>query len=444
MSRRPNPASRSAPSGKAKLPTGPKVGRDGKVEVGCPQCGAEYRVAADKLDSKIECAECHRVFFAKSTAGKKVRPPDYTKAYVGFGILAVAIVGLMVAMSGGTPEPKKAPAVYVPKPPEHSVGTHPRTAQLVKWAQAVASGNRLVLQTHSDLKALGAHLGLANADAEAVLKDLQTNEATRYLRELVCDSGALASEADMTASSGKGVIYLTPKAGDATWQKSTRGELELSFTTEGEQVKVGSWTVKLPPMRKAGVADPSRKPGIEVNKDISKPEVATFTDSAGTRTVNESKPAAVPHWSKATPEQQKMADEVVAALILSANPEAPGTVFNRALARVVSMEDRKAVVPRVLNAMFELYGDVIGNHPKLTQLNAGLKSFTGFSVNYEVLGSGDAAKDKADRESKIRQWFAFWYRYANDLGKWFEEQETFEVTPPEQPKTAEPAKKPAK
>ena len=75
------------------MPTGPKVGRDGKVDVGCPQCGAQYRVAADKLDSKIECADCHRVFFAKSTAGKRVAAPDYTKAYIGFGVLAVAIVG---------------------------------------------------------------------------------------------------------------------------------------------------------------------------------------------------------------------------------------------------------------------------------------------------------------------------------------------------------------
>ena len=51
------------------------------------------------LDSKIECTECHRVFFAKTTAGKRVQAPDYTKAYIGFGVLGLVIVGIFVAMS---------------------------------------------------------------------------------------------------------------------------------------------------------------------------------------------------------------------------------------------------------------------------------------------------------------------------------------------------------
>ena len=427
------------------MPTGPKVGRDGKVDVGCPQCGAQYRVAADKLDSKIECADCHRVFFAKSTAGKRVAAPDYTKAYIGFGVLAVAIVGLFVLMSSGDNAPKKPnTTANVPKPPEHSVGTHPRTAQLVKWAQAVGTDNRLVLQTHSDLAAIGKQLGLAKSDADSVMKELQTNEATRFLRELVCDSGSLAGEADMSATSGKGYIYLTPKAGDDTYQKTARGELEVSFATEGEQIKVNAFSIKMPPLRKPGVADPGRKGSIQVVKDIAKPDEQTITDSAGTRKVAVSKPAPVPHWSGATPEQQKMADEVVAGLLKSADPEAPGTVYNRALARVVTMEDRKAVVPRVLNAMYELSSDVNANHDKLVQLNGGMKNFTGFSVNYEPKGSGDAAKDKADRESKIGQWFAFWYRYGNHLEKWVETDESFEVTPAEPPKATDPPKQPAK
>jgi hypothetical protein len=385
------------------------------------------------------------VFFAKSTAGKRVQAPDYTKAYVGFGIGAVALIGLFVVMSGGGDAPKKPPTVAAaPKTPEFTVGTHPRTAQLVKWAQAITANNLLVLQSHSDLGAIGKQLGLAKTDNDSVLKELQTHEQTQWFRDLVCDSAALASDADMSAASGKGYVFLTPKPGDTNFQKNARGELEVTFSTDGEQIKVTGWTMKLPPVRKAGAPDPNRKGAINVVKEIAKPEEQTITDSGGTRKVAVSKPAPVPHWSGATPAQQKMADEVVAALIKSADPEAPGTVYNRALARVVTMDDRKAVVPRVLNAMYELYSDVNANHDKLVQLNGGMKNFTGFSVNYEPKGTGDAAKDKADRESKIGQWFAFWYRYGNNLEKWVETDESFEVTPETKPGEAKDAKKPAK
>ena len=60
------------------------------------------------LDEKIECSECHRVFFAKSTAGKRVAAPDHTKAYIGFGVVIVAIIGLFaISGSGNSAPPKK-------------------------------------------------------------------------------------------------------------------------------------------------------------------------------------------------------------------------------------------------------------------------------------------------------------------------------------------------
>ena len=90
MARRRSSASRrsSSASSGARSPSAraPRARTDGKVDVQCPQCGAAYRVGQDMLDQKIECADCHRVFFAKSTPGRRVQKPDYTKAYVGLGI----------------------------------------------------------------------------------------------------------------------------------------------------------------------------------------------------------------------------------------------------------------------------------------------------------------------------------------------------------------------
>jgi len=368
------------------------------------------------------------VFIAKTTAGKRVAAPDHTKVYVGFGIGALALIGIFALMSGGGEPKKKAEPPPVVKAPAFGRGSHPRTAMLVKWARAIGDDNRLVMQTHSDLPALATVLALPpGSEAEAVLKALREHEATRFLRELQCESGELMSDADMTDSSGKATLYVTAKAGDDTWLAKFSGELEVTFKMDGEQVKVSGLSVRKPPVRNPMKPDPSKQTYVP-NKDIAKPTDIEITDSAGTRKVRESQPAAVPHWAKSTPAQQKKADDTVALLLQSADPEAPGTLFNKATMSVQAVDDKKAVVPRVLNAMFELYPDVMANNIKLSQLDRALRAWTGFGVNYDPADTGDAGRDKAARESCIRQWFAFWYRYANgELKEFLETEESLEM-----------------
>ncbi|CAN0498904.1 unnamed protein product, partial [Discosporangium mesarthrocarpum] len=173
---------------------GPRARTDGKIDVSCPQCAAQYRVTSEMLESKIECSECHRVFFPKTTAGKRVAPPDYTKAYVGFGVAAVVIVGLFIAMSGSnTPTNTNNNTVRKPVEPVYSRGDHPRTHQLVAWARSISDNNQLVLSTHTDMPALAKSLGVANDKLE-VIKVLQEGDQGRYLRDLRCDSATLDSE----------------------------------------------------------------------------------------------------------------------------------------------------------------------------------------------------------------------------------------------------------
>ncbi|MFY9343595.1 MAG: hypothetical protein WAT39_13955 [Planctomycetota bacterium] len=407
----------------------PRPRSDGKVDVSCPQCGVQYRIASDKLDSKIECQECHRVFFAKTTAGKRVAAQDNTKVYVGFGIGAVAVIGIFIAMSSGggeKPKPKPPPA---PAAPQFSRGDHPRAAALVKWTQAIGTENDLIWQSHTDAAAIAKEQGFTATDPTALLKEMKATKAagaTSYLCEMVCGSGSLLTDADMDAPAGKGVVYLTPKPGDESYKKDTRADIELSFRIDGTQLKVTGYKVTYLPVRGPKWIDPSRIAYVP-NKDIARPDEVEISDSAGKRKVKESKPAAVPHWDKATPAQQKLADDTVAAILEAADPQAPGALFNKATAKVRSIEDRKAVVPRVLNAMFELYGDVNGNNAKLTLLDKAVAGWTGFAVNYTALDSGNPAQDKADRESCIRQWFAFWYRYANgELNEFIDTRENLD------------------
>jgi hypothetical protein len=430
VTRRRSSASRStsSASGKAAGARGssPKARRDGRIQVSCPQCAAEYLVTEDVLEEKIECTECHRVFFGKSTAGKRVKPPDYTKAYVAFGIGAVAIIGIFVAMGSGGSEPSKKaePTAAAPKAPQYTLGSHPRALQLTKWAQAIGGDNDLVARTHSDLAALGNAIGVTGDEA-TILKALREHGSTRYLRELQCDSAALLAEADMTAQQGKGMVFVTPKPGNDDYKKNTRGEIEVAFHMDGEQVKVRAFEVKLKPIWNPNKSDPSLI-SFKPNADINAPKATEINDKAGARTVLESEPAAVPHWKQATPELQKLADDVVAGILASAAPDAPGTLFNRSVDRVRSMDERKAAVPRILNAMYELYGDVNANNMKLSQLNRALVTITGYAVNYQVENGSDPAKDKKERESCVRQWFAFWWKHHEKLDAFFDSRDNLD------------------
>ena len=382
------------------------------------------------LDEKIECSECHRVFFAKSTAGKRVAAPDHTKAYIGFGVVIVAIIGLFAISGSGNSAPPKKKKPTVTKPAPYGRSDHPRAVALEKWAKSLGSKNELVLATHTDLGAIAPMVGLVPTDTgkgwtetSEVIQAMLEHEKTSLLRTMDC-TAMLADDADMTADSGTGKVFVTPKAGDDRFKRNTRGEYVVTFTATGNQIKVNGFTKRLEP-----VWTPGKKPGTIVykpNQDIAAPEETTITDSGGTRVVQESKPTAVPHWQGATPELRALVDEVVADIIKSADNSSPAALFNRATMKIRSMDQKKAAVPRVLNAMFDRYSDVNKNNLELSQLNRALIGWTGYAVNYQVPDM-NPAKDKVERESAVRQWFAFWWRYHEDLSQFFDERDDLEA-----------------
>ena len=375
------------------------------------------------LDEKIECSECHRVFFAKSTAGKRVAAPDHTKAYIGFGVSAVVIIALFALSGKKAPTPKPKPKRTIVER-VFSLSDHPRANGLTSWAQSIGGNNPLVLSTHTDLEAMAAFLNLESSESAAVMSALQKDKATELFRQMRCSSARLNAPGDMTAASGSGLIFVTPKPGDDTFKKNTRGEFTVTFNADGDSIKVTSFKLKMPP-----IYGPGKNPNIKRfvgNADIAKPEAVQITDSAGTRKVAESQPSALAHWKNATPEQRAMADEVVAGILAAAVPDAPGYLFNRATIKVRTKDEKKAAIPRVLNAMFEAYGDVMSNHQKLILLDRAIYQWTGFAVNYPSAPTGNNEVDQKRRQSCVRQWFGFWYRYYNNLDEFFDSRENLE------------------
>lgn len=372
------------------------------------------------LDEKVECAQCYRVFIPKAAVGRRVQKPDHTKTYVGFGVAAVAIIVLFAVSGGSSPEPTERASAAVPATPQYSRGNHPRAAALSAWSQAMATNNSLVLSRHSDLARLASQLGLPSSDSAAVVNGLMTHESTKLLRTMR-SSAALDSDLDMERASGSAQIVVTPQAGDTTFKRNTNGIFSTTFTVEDGTLKVTSFKLIRTPIYAPG-KDPSVK-RYEINKNIAKSKSVTITDSGGTRVVQESEPGAMPHWEDATPQQREMADQCVADIIASADDNSPGGLFMRATFKVQEMPDKQAVIPRVLNAMFERYEDPNAYNMELSQLNRAVANWTGYAVNYQVRSSGDAAKDKKERRSCIRQWFAFWRRYHKDLSEFVDDSE---------------------
>ncbi|MCR9243778.1 MAG: hypothetical protein NXI31_02020 [bacterium] len=384
---------------------------DGRVDAPCPQCGTRYRVSEEALDTPLECQACHRVFIPKTTAGKRVAQQDNTKVYVGFGIGALLLVITFVLMSGGNDEPvKKKPKVKAPPPLIHTVGTHPRTQTLVRWAQGFHSGTKLTISTVSDLPALAKMIEMEDADTASngdIVDALLKHKSTQWLRDIKCEAGSLSSEAAMKSATGNCTLYLVPEPGNKDYRNDDRAELDVAFRADGDSIKVTGWTIARHIRRLT--PDPNRKT-IKVNKHIKKAETVKITDSAGTRDVMESEPGPVPHWEKADAVMRAKVDEVIAGVLRSADNDGPPLA--RFTLKIRSLEDRKAAVPRALNAMYELYGDVNANKMKLSQLDRALRDWTGFATNFQVRESGDAARDKKERESCVRQWFGFWWRFS--------------------------------
>lgn len=387
----------------------------------CPQCGAQYRVLADALDSKVQCRQCHRTFFPKVTAGKRPRKPDYTKAYLGFGGLAVFVVLSFVLLKAtGGSEPARAKTNEPPKKVE--TGTlNPRVQHLMGWADKVARNDTFGIREGTDLVAVQQlfevepGVDYRNAAPErrkeiedAILGAFQSHEKAKYLRDLRCTHGQLVEESMADSDRGQVKLYLVPEEGDERYVAGRgRAEIVVDFVMEGSFPKVTGWTVtRKAPERYVPTGD------VYIPHDkIAKPEVVERDFGGQKIEVTESEPVPLEHLEDTPPELRQEIDKLVQDVLESASPTAPGALFNRATDRLV--EIGRPAVPRLLNALYELHGDPIGNNIQLSQVCRCLRQVSGNAYDYPVADRpGESRQQTTEkRVSAVKQWYAWWYKY---------------------------------
>ncbi len=434
MARRPSVSSRRKSGSTA---GSPRVRSDGRVDCFCPECGAQYRVAADTLeDAKIQCTQCTRTFFAKATAGKKVRKPDHSKVYLGFGIATVVIIASFMLLGGGGAKPAK-PAASTPAKQQVDLLAHPRAKQLENWQKSLAAADNFGLRNATDLAAMQKLLAVqpekdypnsSGAEREAleaaILGALTTSEQSRFLRELELFSASLVDEASATGDRGAVRFSMAPRRGDPGYDPNSNATVVVQFRIADRQPMVTGWEVVSKPVVKA-----PKKDSFTPHQTIERPKESTISEGGQQVKVTESAPVALDHLPETPADVRAEVDRLVANIVKSGDPDAPGGLFAGATLKLRDERLKKAAMPRMLNAMYELYGDVNANNMRISQVDRALRDLTGFSFNYQVKDTGDAAKDKASRESVVRQWFAWWWRYANgEFDKLIDKEE--ELLPP--------------
>ena len=368
------------------------------------------------MEAKIQCGDCQRTFFPKSVVGKRPKAKDYTKVYVGFGAAVVFIVGTL-ALMGRSPEapPPRPTATADNAARQLEIDRSARQEQAMRWARAVAASDMTTLRNYSDLgevaKTLGVDAALTGeAREQAILAALQKHEATRLFTEMECVSADVPVDA-VKNGSGSVTFYFGAKPGDKVYDKTAGAQVASAWRMDGSQMRLGAFVLSVKPILRG------RRPGDEAktftpSAEIAKPKAAETTRGDKTVKVTESDPVAISHLADTPEPLRQKIDKLVQDVIASADPESPGQLWGRATAELKKIG--KPAMPRLINALHDLYPDVQGNNQKISQVTRSLLDLTGMAFAYDVRGTGDASKDKAARESVIRQWFAWWWRYAND------------------------------
>ena len=426
VARRPSSGNRSSRSTRTRTRSGStaRARKDDKVDIYCPQCAAHYRIPEESVDSKVTCRECTRTFFAKTTVGQRTRPPDNSKTYIGLGVTALVIIAGLVAISWPDPEPRRSKPLIrgTNALSELDLKQEKRRGQAIQWAGFMGDSDMIGIRSMTDVKALAGQLGVqpdltGDAFDSAFLEHAKRDDCTRLLFEMKC-TGAEVSRQATENDGGPATLYMIAKPGDPTYDKVAGARIEIQWRlAEGGQMIVNGYQLTVPPVIRG------RRPGsgnrIKPSEDVEAPETREISLGGETIKVYESPPAPLGHLKGTTPEQQARIDELVAQLIHSADPESPGYLFSRATNAldklVVLQEDgkeRKPAIPRLLNALHDFYPDVMANNDKIRQVTRALLRLTGMQFAYDF--RGDQPAKKPARESSIRQWFAWWWRYAND------------------------------
>ena len=353
------------------------------------------------------------------------RAPRRKKPSKNLAVPLISIAGLgLVVLFGGKllaslpgDEPAPAPAA---KPVD--IGwAHPRVQAAVEWAEAIHSGNDLVLRRRSDATALHDFLGVESAidlrNANTMERDdfemeitteLQQGTAARLFREFAPRDGRLGGQSMHDSETGTVTMRLAPREGSIylrSLEKKGRkynrrydAEVEIAFAASDGGIRVTSWEVLSAPPRPAEERVP--------HATIAKPVTREAEFGGETIVVAESEPVPLDHLEDTPPALRTEIDTLITTLM---DPDAPAASANRTIARL--KEIGRPAIPRLLDQMHDRSLESLQDRIAMRGIIRALSAMTGQRFGFSVVDKPEAGSGgtDAERESALKQWYAWWY-----------------------------------
>ncbi|MHC4077697.1 MAG: zinc ribbon domain-containing protein [Planctomycetota bacterium] len=455
-------ASRSGPSSRSSLSRGrasreqgaaqPRVGRDGKVQIACPNCQAAYRLMPEHMDSKVKCTQCHRVFFPGAATGGKRSSHQKSPAtpIIAFSaaVVIIVLIGVLIANAGGEaprPEPVEEPK-YV------ALGNStPQVKAVKRWANGIFQNQRYEVENFTAFTPVQELLGIdpehkynhSFGDAQRelgkkIIDALLTGEQAGIFQYCEARSGKIMDAAYLTATKGKiSLSVMEPK-------KQREGTVIIDYVEEADGTfKVAGWEVVSAPKRPLSDAELAALRGkrFKVHPKIPKPKVVKKMFGGKEIEITESELVPLGHLEDTPPELRKKIDEYIAHLMDHSDPRRA----NRAQLELLDIG--KPAVPRLLNKMYEVKPKGRDDVEALNRVVKTVRLLSGQAFGYnprELIGQNVGGSEK-ERESALKQWYGWWY-YMHASGRWDElvDQEDEEFMTEEEIKAKRAAERKAK
>lgn len=402
---------------------GPKQGRDGKYEVACPQCSTVYKMPEQMLEAKFTCRNCSRAFFPKSTGGRrtaKARQSD-TKPFIIGGVLLLGLIVVGVVISNLSSSDKNANAGarrQLPPPPPLGEA-NPRVKAGIDWLVACANNDSFRFANTADLEAMKARFGawperswpsIQNREyidlAKAILAAMAEDEDAKPLLAIDAPTSGSIPEAEALAEAGRVKVFWNMSKQEA--YVDDRGDLLLDYRMIDGAPKITSYMWAPKPRGRKIKSQVSASGVGPAHEEIEAPTIVEREVGGQVHEIAESPIIALDHLEDTPAELRTEIDALVEQML----DHSDGRNFNRAVDRLKKIG--RPAIPRLLNKINDLKGDLDGNNIQLSQVVRCLRAMTGSAFAYPVANSPlDPApkKTEAERLSSLRAWFAFWYSY---------------------------------
>lgn len=422
------------------------------MEIHCPKCGTEYRIPEEKLEARVQCRRCGRIFIPRNLLKKSQRRGGGTGVPLGGAV--TILLGLLLIVGGAvivsnmvSPEKRPSPSSGTfrsgegERPDPLAKAREEAEARLhetlPRWLNALKDGNQVQLDLLTDPSGFykaypdeekpkgrnGKPLSWSAMDPidrvtwkNRIFDDLSKGDLGKPLREKEYLDGTFSvTQGDVLSSP-----FLTGTASFKEKGAKTRGAwiYRFTFTREGPKDNP-RWKVSGFSLKERPKITPKKKRGgrIRLPKGI-KPEALkeeTITREGKKKKVLVMDPVPLDHLPDTPPELRKEIDHL---LEIASDPNVRPPDAIKACERLV--EIGRPAMPRILNLFYRIvHGPDPDSYENRTTIFRIIKlclvPMTRCEFGFNPAERPDQEGNSAAQERKVAlgQYYVWWFQHSD-------------------------------